>query len=128
MKTVNSGTRFIHRRELDVSKTLRATGLWISRQTDPKDGAMLGEGLLDHVLGRAERDVSNEQSVALLAPLISKGLSTRLDPVFCRCTNVGKVKVDLTPVNRSVFFRSIGFSCIFGFGEFDISKTMDARC
>jgi hypothetical protein len=89
---------------------------------------MLGEGLLDHVLSRAERDVSNEQRVALRAPLISEGLSTRLDPVFCRCTSVGKVKVDLTSVNRSVFLGSIGFSCMFCFGEFDISKTMGARC
>lgn len=90
---------------------------------------MLLESLTDDVLVGVEGKVSDEQSRALGAGLVTVRASTRLSLVtgsalLGSVTGFGVVEVDGTAVNLSVF---LGFVGSLGAGSFDVLDVTESR-
>lgn len=128
LEALESVARLVDRRERDVAEALGATGLGVGRQPDTGDVANFGELLVDGILRRAEREVANEQSVALGAGLVTErpgpslGAVLEVTLVVVGLATVGVVEVDLTAVDLGILLGLVRLGGIGGVGELDVTE------
>lgn len=121
-------TSLVDRRELDVAKALGTAAVGVGGQTDAHDATAGAKQLAHGVLVGTERNVSNEQGVALRAGLVTKGASTSLLALLAASLVVGRtascvVEVDSTAVNVSALLSLEGLGRVERIGELDIAES-----
>lgn len=121
------GLGLLDGRVLDVTETLGTARLGVSRQTDTQNSTLLGEDITETVLSSAERQVANEQSVALGASRVAEVTGTLLGTVVTiLLTSGGVVQVDGTAVNLSILLGLVGLGSVGSVGELDVTETAGA--
>lgn len=118
----------INRRVLNVAEALGTAGFGVSGETDAHDAALLGEEVTEGILGSAEGQVANEQSVTLGAGLITEVAGTSLSTVTATLlvlglTSSSVVQVDGTAVNLGALLGLEGLGGISGVGVLDVAET-----
>lgn len=126
--SLEGSTGFIDRGELDVAEALGAAGLLVGGQADGHDGAVLGEGLADHVLVSAEGDVADEESVGLGGLGVAEVLGALLDTlvVVAGRARLGEVDVDVAAVDLGTLLSSKSLGSILGGGEVNVAVTVES--
>jgi hypothetical protein len=106
---------------LDITETLGAARLLVSRQTDAEDAPLLREMFTDIVLVDAERDVTNEKRVTFRARLVTErtgtGLSFVTGSLIAGVTGFGVVQVDRAAVNLGT---ALGLVRLLRVGSVDV--------
>lgn len=112
--------------ELNVTEALGTTGLGVSGQADAENAALLGEQVADRILGSAEGEVADEESVGLRAGLVtvlagaSLGTVTTLLLVLAAS---GVVQVDSTAIELRVLLGGVSLSGIGSVGVLNVTES-----
>jgi hypothetical protein len=123
-----SGASLIDGRELDVTEALGTAIVGVGGQTNSQNGTLLAEDITESILGGAEGQVANEQSVALGAGRVTEALGTGLSTVTATLLLVvlaanGVVQVDGTAVNFGTLLGLEGLGGIGSVGVLDITES-----
>jgi len=123
-----SGLGLLDGAVLDVTEALGTAGLGVSGQTDAEDTTVLAEAVTESVLRGAEGKVTDEQSVASGASLVTERAGTVLGTVtiLIVLTASGVVKVDGTAVNISTLLSGHSLGGIGSVGELNVTETTGA--
>lgn len=122
-----SGLSLFDGAELDVAEALGAARLGVSGQADAQDGTLLGEHVTESILGSAEGQVADEESVGLGAGLVtvlagaSLGAVTTLLLVLAAS---GVVQVDSTAVKVGTLLGLVGLGGIGSVGVLNVAETV----
>jgi hypothetical protein len=124
-----SGTSLLDGGELDVTEALGAAIVRVGGQTDTKDGTLLTEDVTESILGGAEGQVANEESVALGAGRVTKALGTGLSTLAATLLLVvlaanGVVQVDGTAIELGTLLGLEGLGGIGSVGVLDVTEAM----
>jgi hypothetical protein len=117
-------------RELDVAEALGAAIVGVGGQTDTQDGTLLTEDVTESILGGAEGQVANEQSVALGAGRVTVALGTGLGTVTTLLVVLaasGVVQVDGTAVDLDTLLGLEGLGGIGSVGILDVTEAVGKR-
>lgn len=119
----------VNGRELDVTETLGAARLRVGGKTDAHNVTAGTEHLVNGVLVGAEGQVTNEQSLAFGASLVTERASAGLGAlaavalVLVGGTTSSVVEVDLTTIKLGVLLGRIGLGGVDGVVVLDVSES-----
>lgn len=124
-----SGASLIDGGELDVTEALGTAIVGVGGQTDSENGTLLAEDVTESILGGAEGQVANEQSVALGAGRVTVALGTSLSTVMTTLLLVvlaasGVVQVDGTAVKLRTLLGLEGLGGIGSVGILDVTESV----
>jgi hypothetical protein len=122
-----SGASLIDGGELDVTEALGTAIIGVGGQTDSENGTLLTEDITESILGGAEGEVANEQSVALGAGGVTEALGTGLSTLTLLLVVLaasGVVQVDGTAVNLGTLLGLEGLGGIGSVGVLDVTESV----
>jgi hypothetical protein len=122
-----SGASLIDGGELDVTEALGTAIIGVGGQTDSQNGTLLTEDITESILGGAEGEVANEQSVALGAGGVTEALGTGLSTLTLLLVVLaasGVVQVDGTAVNLGTLLGLEGLGGIGSVGVLDVTESV----
>lgn len=122
-QAVKSSLGLLDSAKLDVSETLRGTGVAVSGQRDTGDLAVLAEGLANALVGGVEGKVANEEGVAGRTALVTELLGASSTLVLVLLARLAEVDVQGTTIKVGVVKSLLGGLCSVGGGELNVTET-----
>jgi hypothetical protein len=110
--------------EVDVSEALERAGVAVGGERDTGDAAVLGEDLLDRVVGAVERQVAEEEGVGRSTALVAV-----LGGAVVLCgllTGSAEVDVQIAAIKLRLVHLFLGGGSLSSSGELDVSETLGA--
>lgn len=122
-QTIKSSLGLLDVGELNVSETLGGTSLTVGGKRDTGNLAVLAESLTDGLVGRVEGEVSDEQSVAGSAALVTELLGAGGTLVLVLRAGLAEVDVQGTAVEVRVVKSLLGRLSSVGGCELNVTET-----
>lgn len=122
-QTVKSGLSLLDSGELNVSEALGGTSVTVGGERDTGNLAVLAESLANGVVGGVEGEVSNEQSVAGSAALVTELLGASSTLVLVLLAGLAEVDVQSTTVKVGIVEGLLGRLRSVGGCELNVTET-----
>jgi hypothetical protein len=110
--------------EIDVSKALERAGVTVGREGDTGNATVLGEDLLDRIVGAVKGQVAEEKGVGRSAALVTVlGGAVVLGRLLA---GSAEVDVQVAAIKFRLVHLLLGSGSLSSSGEFDVSETLGA--
>ena len=124
VQSLESSSSLLGGGEVDVSETLERAGVAVGGKGDTSDAAVLGEDLLDGIVGAVKGQVAEEESVggsaALVAVFVGASVLVRL------LTRSAKVHVQLATIELILVHLLLSLGSVGGISKLDVTKALGA--
>lgn len=127
VQSIKSGSCLLLGTEVDIAEALDGASVAICGQRDASDVAILGEDLLDALVGAVERKVTEEQGVAGSATLVTVLVGTIIGLASVRLLAGGaEVDVQLAAIELVLVHLGLSLRGISNLSELNVSEALGA--